>query len=1714
MKAVNSTQSSHPQVAAQERPAPALDKGLRRVLIATENPLGGEGLPRRMAAGSPSNQRPAPVVESSPTLPAQTRELLQRISDYFSWKTAANEFIAELTQDPRGNTRRDELEKDLLIYSVARTLTEAGVDPTDLAAAIKGLVEKMRSASPALDYTKVMQGLVNKIQQSHNTPQQVIEQFSLKSYVRAACHQLGPSCQPWGRQDAMVAALYLFAPCLTNQTYSVGTHEQRFFEALAQASTQPTVANEQMVRDRYPAFHEAVSQFTPMLPFTPLATTTIEQQEREIVQARIEEIPNTRWKPRQISHLVPALSTQPLEDDCSAARGRTFSNLPHAHAGALTNQGRSIRIANHLTPAFGFSGANAAPSSSNDHINIPIEGEDQTLLQPASDVAQVLLAAVPARVVQRSRLTAAAAVGFAAITGALYAGYRYLSPHAAPPAQRSIVPVSDREQEILAFLQQAPHVQDNGAWTSSLDALRALLAQTPEPSRIEAAAALLDVDLGRDCALVAQQAPAGATRQRRSVTDEAAEVIIPGLGVVTVSEVVIAVQHDQQRAQLEDQLFVNLQQYWRNDPEMHWLESQPQSEQKLWISYAAACLASNRALSDALPTPAGLWLERAQDYWAQQGLPGHPYEYEVSFNSSVHAGQLQVPITTHLSLLEASRLEPWLEITNVTVWRDGQVLTASRQDSVMDFQRGAGAWQPLLAEVTARHTTQRAQLQALYSRSLEAELHRDVLEARFKGELSGHGAYLDGERIVLDALRNEPGVRTGLLSLSKGTGRQAVSVNLTNWLVFERAGVQGESAGVVLYRPDIHTWQAYNTRQELFQDLDQRRLQQRLLGELTVTTQSSFGVLLREEALALAAPEDRATLRQFFQQIADKPAVWSEASLTFTPYAKGDFAHNIAQWASDKLAVNDRQLREQKQSPSLAARQAEAVAIAAQSDAFRVEHLPPLREFNRRQESAKLTRFVHQQNPQANQTRVDSDTVFIDYNNRKMTLTDWVEQYRGHGDMPFDFSSTNVTSNNFQKYATLTAADPALQALLNTPAVKQSVEANLRATYAGDDYIAHVRALLDPNTEHYAMFQQLRVAEQIAGLRVAVQMAHDNKELAPDQSLWLKGLVDRLPGSLAGTKEEVGELSIRGTRIPGMWVLSRRYQGAPVRQAEARRESFVYMASAPWGKSLWKLDANFIAWLRTEPLREAVEQRVLTEDRTLIDEAFKSMSSNSFRTAVRPLSHFAVACDQLILDIIDNTAETTTSKAEVIQNEILKGARYAASGACLISTAGIGAAPCALLTLPLMANDIRNVVQLTRRGETGEALLESAFLWADTLDVMPGFKAALAVGKASLGMRSVRRYAEGLTPGGRPNTLFSRHDLNPTDLSKTNAPRAELGGAFYRRAGSDKWYVIDRELGQQWVFEVYSDNGWRTMRIRDPQRPLGQGMPIVWRDGSWQFDPGGLMGGAPTVEQYLRRPGMSESEYNVMREHFEKDVNDFFSKPHTSGSTELPSISASETLETFFDKIYSTHKGVVIGEQHREMDTVVLYTTLKKMMGNLKKNGVKVLYVEIPVDSREGRDILEAWPDGRVNAGFTPGRGSDITRVAMMNEAHAQGIRTNPADSLLAMGINFDLSESIGPLADNLDQGIWKAQRLRLFNYLATLQIQSLGPDEKWLMVVGKAHVKTLEGVPGVAELNGAVGIDFEIGHSLYAPTISGATRHGDFKLSASDRYQSNWDAD
>ncbi|MBK5519382.1 hypothetical protein [Pseudomonas sp. TH10] len=185
MIAVNATSLRHTAGAIElpmssaPQPCTALSLGL----LTTGNGSGKEASAFSRVARIASSQPVPPFFETSAASQAEAANLWQRVQNYFSPETALGEFVTEWTQGAKANTHRAALEKAILHFYVNQRLMAQGVNAEDLHDPIDGLVEKMLVVFPALDFVKVVQGLVEKIQRGHQTPQTVIERFPVKDYV-------------------------------------------------------------------------------------------------------------------------------------------------------------------------------------------------------------------------------------------------------------------------------------------------------------------------------------------------------------------------------------------------------------------------------------------------------------------------------------------------------------------------------------------------------------------------------------------------------------------------------------------------------------------------------------------------------------------------------------------------------------------------------------------------------------------------------------------------------------------------------------------------------------------------------------------------------------------------------------------------------------------------------------------------------------------------------------------------------------------------------------------------------------------------------------------------------------------------------------------------------------------------------------------------------------------------------------------------------------------------------------------------------------------------------------------------------------------------------------------------------------------------------------------------------------------------------------------
>lgn len=1099
----------------------------------------------------------------------------------------------------------------------------------------------------------------------------------------------------------------------------------------------------------------------------------------------------------------------------------------------------------------------------------------------------------------------ASVFGLAATSGILYTGYEWMRPEGAPPsagpgegsnATATDPALTTSQQALIAKLADRLHAGDDGVWGSTLEAIAGVVSNAPDPHApdvVERVAALLRHDFNEIAAIQEDEANDDADdfsefdvpdvapdhrRLRRSVDSSTTAQRLTQMRDVaagdradteTVIDIIDAV--DQYRHSVsgddEKRLFGALQSHWRSDPSLEWLARAPESEQKLWLHYVQK--ARDRFDKFAQAIHHAQPLDVVYVAFAQSGLQGDPASWTVTYPAPVEG--ISPPIIVQQRLIDAclsgdSRRDP----ETFEGFLNGQPVTAAQTALMRTLLRGQACRTTPQARFKAIESSIPS-LQTPFATFLEGELHRDILEAKLKGHLTGgRDAWIQGLRLMQDAMHDAPDVEVGALRLAPPGMSE---IPLLPWLVFARKDNKRKDADhcVVLYRPEEKAWSVFDNRQALYQYLDLPRLRKSLSREMEKPTPSSPATVtvnddalrtLPQVALEAVAPRDRQALRKFLDSQSENPAHWKPEFLQFSPYDGARLPIRLEAWARRQLDRLATQLDPMTKVPGLPAQLADALALDQRFQAYEAEHLPPLREFTRRTESDKLTRGLRGVEGKSGDGlpdlgAVDADSVSILFNGQNMTVTDWVlEGYRHHGDGVF------ASTNNFQRDAQIVASDAAVAERLSTPDFKESLERNLRSTYAGDAYIAHLRQWLtsdDPTAETFRHLTQVAIR---AKLQVTISMDTASGRLPPADAAWLNGLVGGLPGRVAVGDAFISELYVAGRRIPGVLVLSQRKRVGPDTVGKAPlRTDYVWLPEGPYGSELLPLTA-YREGLHRTPYDDDLLGRVLTKDRKVVDDALrygKGIGASQMHTVA--LNDFGSFGDQRLLDRIDETQESTTSRSEVVWEQVVKGVRLALLPVCIAPTGGAGIALCGVGTAALAGVDLMSAYENIQRGEIDAALLDVAFLWADALDIGAGLRIMdprrlLAwAGKSHFAnaadvtevLNKVKGQRAAFDDLGHLRDTLATHGIDVGNVDPTPVRTGPVsGGVRYERDGRS--YI--RDGGR--TFEVFSDNAWATIRVRDPQRANAPGIPVTFRDGRWQWDDAGLLGGGPTAAKRAR----------------------------------------------------------------------------------------------------------------------------------------------------------------------------------------------------------------------------------------------------------------------
>lgn len=228
---------------------------------------------------------------------------------------------------------------------------------------------------------------------------------------------------------------------------------------------------------------------------------------------------------------------------------------------------------------------------------------------------------------------------------------------------------------------------------------------------------------------------------------------------------------------------------------------------------------------------------------------------------------------------------------------------------------------------------------------------------------------------------------------------------------------------------------------------------------------------------------------------------------------------------------------------------------------------------------------------------------------------------------------------------------------------------------------------------------------------------------------------------------------------------------------------------------------------------------------------------------------------------------------------------------------------------------------------------------------------------------------------------------------------------------------------------------------------------------------------------------MSNSTREAARSHIAKlqtrmlaDALAFFKAHPPAPRIKLQDIPAQASQQSLFKQLYDQYPGVVIGEAHS-------HTSSKKIiidnMAFLAKNDVKVLYMEHLQTDLHQPYLDSFFKTGKMHPelaqflksqdlGHQVSKYSRDTFTRLVQESQRHGIRVKALDCLAT----YNTKGLSNPEA--------KSIRHEMLNYAASQIIRkdaSQTESHKWIALTGNTHANTYKGVPGLAELEGAVGL-------------------------------------
>lgn len=292
---------------------------------------------------------------------------------------------------------------------------------------------------------------------------------------------------------------------------------------------------------------------------------------------------------------------------------------------------------------------------------------------------------------------------------------------------------------------------------------------------------------------------------------------------------------------------------------------------------------------------------------------------------------------------------------------------------------------------------------------------------------------------------------------------------------------------------------------------------------------------------------------------------------------------------------------------------------------------------------------------------------------------------------------------------------------------------------------------------------------------------------------------------------------------------------------------------------------------------------------------------------------------------------------------------------------------------------------------------------------------------------------------------------------------------------NNEWEIKHTPTGDTARWQSLKPQGAHSTSPLDPEHPyelprkhLARAAVVMSSNSRYQ-DPLTGTFRDPEVEQ-------TRMLFYQMRQRLIRDAKTFFTAEQPISRPAIPQLAPSASHATLLRQVYAQSPGLVIGENHY---SIASKKFLIDNMPELVKNDVKTIYLEHLQRDLHQVDLDNYNQHGVISHSLNKYLKNLYKRDGLDSEAaytFLTIVTTARRHRIKVQAIDCAASYHMYQLGRE-DYAIRRAETMNYYSTRVMREHQAKQGAHKWVALVGFTHTNTFEGVLGLAELNGAIGL-------------------------------------